>query len=52
MVERWLNGETYREIAQDVGVSFVYVGKIVTRELERLRQRLRPAPAPVGTPVG
>ena len=44
-VERWINGGTYREIADELTraghpVSFVTVGKVIQRELEKMRERL------------
>jgi len=40
ILEQWLSGKTYREIAVVEKISFVYVGKIVTRALQVLRRWL------------
>lgn len=37
---RWLSGESYRDIAQDYGKSFVYVGKLIQQEVTALRAKL------------
>ena len=41
IVTRYIAGEGYREIAADMGISFVYVGKIYKAALEKLRQKLQ-----------
>jgi RNA polymerase sigma factor (sigma-70 family) len=38
---RWINGEGYREIAKDLGVSFVYTGVIVRKALAKLKTRMQ-----------
>lgn len=40
MTQMWISGKNYREIAAIEKVSFVYVGKIVTRSMQILRRWL------------
>lgn len=40
MLTAWIAGQTYREIAVDHGVSFVYVGKIIQNALAKLRAKI------------
>lgn len=40
LLSRWIAGETYRDIADDAGVSFVQVGNIIRKALVKLKSQL------------
>jgi len=40
LVSRWIAGETYRDIADDAGVSFVQVGNIIRKAIGKLKTQL------------
>lgn len=40
-MRQWLDGKTYREIAVDAGVSFVYVGRKIQQALSTIKDKLK-----------